>query len=118
MLRMGLLVVGLLTSTLALQAQKTQEVEFSAAGCCPMCESSILGALDVKGVKNCSWDQYAQVATVVFKPGKVTLDALQKRIAETGRDTDLHKATDEAYGELPGCCQYRGENGCGKKHEE
>lgn len=117
MLRNFLLVVSLLSSSAALQAQKAVEVEFSAAGCCPMCETSILDALDVNGVKRCSWDQYAQVVSVVYKPGKVSLDALQQLIADTGRDTDLHKATDASYGELAPCCQYRGENGCGTKHE-
>jgi hypothetical protein len=115
---MVLMVVALTSASLGTQAQKAQEVEFSAGGCCPMCEADIVGALDVKGVKSCSWDQYNQRAVVVFKPGKVSLDELQRLVSLTGHDTDLHIASDEAYGELADCCKYRGENGCGNKHED
>jgi hypothetical protein len=27
-------------------------------------------------------------------------------IANAGHDTEMHKATDEAYNKLPGCCKY------------
>lgn len=118
MLRMVLLVVALTSVSLGFQAQKVQEAEFSAGGCCPTCEDDILRALDVKGVKTCSWDQYNQRATVVFKPGKVSLDELQRLVSLTGHDTDLYIASDEAYGKLTDCCKYRKENGGGHKHEE
>ena len=27
-------------------------------------------------------------------------------VAKVGHDTDMHKATDEAYNKLPSCCKY------------
>ena len=33
--------------------------------------------------------------------------ALKKAIAKAGHDTDVVKATDQAYNELPSCCSYR-----------
>ncbi|MBS2214063.1 hypothetical protein KEM09_21845, partial [Carboxylicivirga mesophila] len=37
---------------------------------------------------------------------KATVDAVEKAIATVGHDTEHHKADDEVYDNLHGCCKY------------
>ena len=40
------------------------------------------------------------------KSQKNSLDSIQKSISNVGHDTDLFRASDELYNELPICCLY------------
>lgn len=102
-------------------AQGSLKCEFTAKGCCPMCEDRIVGALDVPGVRAVEWDQFKEKAMVVYKPKKISEERIQQLVADAGHDTDLYTATDEAYNGLAECCLYRsGCQGCSdrKKHSE
>ena len=102
-------------------AQGSLKCEFSAKGCCPMCEDRIVEALDVPGVRAVEWDQFKEKAMVVYKPKKISEERIQQLVADAGHDTDLYTATDEAYNGLAECCLYRsGCQGCSdrKKHSE
>jgi len=44
--------------------------------------------------------------TVSFDPAKTTVDALGKKLALVGHDTEKYKAPDDVYAKLPGCCHY------------
>lgn len=83
---------------------KTESVEVS--GNCGMCEKRILGAAMIKGVKSAQWNGETQLLTIKFDPEKVSLDDIEKRIAKAGHDTPNHKADDDTYENLHGCCQY------------
>ena len=82
------------------QAQGSVKFEFTAKGCCPMCEDRIVAALDVPGVRAVEWDQFKEKAMVVYKPKKISEDRIQQLVADAGHDTDLFTATDEAYNGL------------------
>ena len=102
-------------------AQGSLKCEFTAKGCCPMCEDRIVGALDVPGVRAVEWDQFKEKAMVVYKPKKISEERIQQLVADAGHDTDLYTATDEAYNGLAECCLYRsGCQGCSdrEKHSE
>ena len=43
---------------------------------------------------------------VSFDDSKTNLDAIHKAIANSGYDTDKVAGNEEAYKDLPGCCQY------------
>lgn len=77
------------------------------SGQCGMCKTRIeTTAKSVKGVKNASWNETAQVLTYSFN-GNVTKEQVSNALRNVGHDTELGKAPDEIYNALPGCCKYR-----------
>lgn len=117
-----LIILGLMGFSGVALGQGSLKTEFTAKGCCPMCEDRIIGALDVSGVRAAEWDQFEQKAIVVYKPKKISEERIQQLVAEAGHDTDRFTASDEAYGDLDACCLYRdGCSGCSehqKSHED
>ena len=88
------------------KADDKKEV-FTVYGNCGMCEKTIEGSLkDVEGVAFADWDKETDQMTVSFDPEVMTLDAIKQKIADVGYDSDTHRANDEVYSSLPGCCQY------------
>ena len=92
-------------------AQKFVQFEFTARGCCLMCENRILEAIDVRGVRAAEWDRNSEKATVVYRVKKISEESIQKLVADVGHDTDLFVASDDVYDKLNSCCLYR--SGCG-----
>ncbi|MEZ4852742.1 heavy-metal-associated domain-containing protein [Flavobacterium sp.] len=87
---------------------KKKEIVFKVNGNCEMCEKRIeKAAFSVKGVKDAQWHQDCQDVHVIIDERKCSADDVKKAIAVAGHDTDTFKATDEAYEELHGCCQYK-----------
>ena len=102
-------------------AQGSLKCEFTAKGCCLMCEDRIVTALDVRGVRAVEWDQSKEKALVVYKPKKISEERVQQLVAEAGHDTDLFTAPDDVYNGLAACCLYRtGCQGCSdyEKHTD
>ena len=97
------------------------EWEFTAKGCCMMCEDRIESALDVPGVRVAEWNPNTEKVFVVYKPKKVSPEALERLVADAGHDTESLTASDEVYAGIPDCCKYRsGCSGCSeykKRHE-
>lgn len=80
---------------------------FSVYGNCGMCKKTIEGSLTgVDGIKQGIWDMETDQMTVSFDPEVITLVAIKQLIAAVGYDSDTHRAKDEVYNSLPGCCQY------------
>jgi copper chaperone CopZ len=89
------------------QEATLQKETFTVYGNCGMCERTIENSLkDVEGVINADWDKDTDIMSVSFTPGVITLDAIKQKIADVGYDSDSHRAKDEVYNSLPGCCQY------------
>lgn len=100
------ILISLAISTAATAQAKTTET-FKVYGNCGMCKKTIeAAALDTKGVKSATWDMDEDMITVVFDPAKTDVDKIKSAIAESGYDTDTHRAPDKAYYKLHGCCQY------------
>lgn len=84
-----------------------ETVKFTVYGNCGMCERTIEEALKkVQGVVSADWDVKTHQMTLTFNPHKISLDAIKQKIADVGYDTDTHRAKEEVYNSLPGCCQY------------
>ena len=84
----------------------TKEV-FTVYGNCNMCKRTIEGNVKLlAGINDAVWDKETDQMTVSFDPKVITLDAIKQKIADVGYDSDTHRATLEAYNNLPGCCQY------------
>ncbi|WP_038268810.1 heavy-metal-associated domain-containing protein [Zhouia amylolytica] len=83
------------------------DVSFGVRGNCGMCKKTIeTAALGVDGVDKATWDKDKKKIDVSFDDSKTDLDAIHAAIAASGYDTEKVNASEEAYKELPGCCQY------------
>ncbi|WP_339888347.1 metal transporter [uncultured Flavobacterium sp.] len=91
----------------AVKKSKNKEVIIKAAGNCEMCEKRIeKAAFSVKGVKSAEWHVDCQDIHVIIDENKCTKEDVAKAIANVGHDTDIVRASDEAYEEMHECCQY------------
>ncbi len=76
-------------------------------GNCEECKDRIENATDIKGVKYAIWNEVNQILTITYLSNKITIDKIEKVIAESGHDTPNYKSLDKYYNRLPSCCKYR-----------
>jgi len=94
---------------------KSKTEKFKVFGECGMCETRIEKAANgVDGVSSADWDKETKMMEVTFDESKTEIQKIHKAIAKAGHDTDAHKATSDAYSELPGCCKYDRPTECKK----
>ena len=99
------LIMGL--SSISLFARSDNKEKFEVAGNCGMCETRIEKAAEsVDGVSAADWDKETKMIEVSYNPEKSDVNKIQQAIAKAGHDTNLHKASNEVYDKLPGCCKY------------
>ena len=112
---LSLLVLVFITMT-TLTAQTEKKETFKVAGNCGMCETRIeKAAKSVDGVVSADWDKETKMIDVKFNSDKVQVHKVHMAIAKAGHDTKMHKASDEVYDNLPGCCKYERMNEEAKK---
>ena len=75
-------------------------------GACGMCKSRIEKNLKMEGIYSAIWNKETKLLIVSYDPGKITNDAIQKKMASVGHDTEKYRAEDTTYENLPGCCHY------------
>lgn len=81
--------------------------KFKVLGNCGMCEKRIeKAASSVEGVSKADWNKETKLIDVTFDDAKTDIHKVHKAIAKAGHDTKMHKASDEVYNKLPGCCKY------------
>ncbi|CAM3863858.1 mercury transporter [Flavobacterium branchiophilum] len=83
---------------------KTETVKIY--GNCDMCKKTIEKAGNLKKIAKVDWNVDTKMATLTYDSKKTNQDAILKRIALSGYDSDKFLAPDNAYSKLPGCCQY------------
>lgn len=88
-------------------AAKDTMVVFKVFGNCTMCEERIEAAAKGKGVRSADWDVDNKMLKLVYNASQTSPEKVQQRIADAGHDTELKKAKDFVYKELPDCCLYR-----------
>jgi copper chaperone CopZ len=76
-------------------------------GNCDMCEAAIEKAGNIKKVAQVDWDKDTKMATLTYNSQQTTQAEIMKRIALAGYDSDSFLAPNEAYAQLPECCQYQ-----------
>ena len=79
---------------------------FRVSGACGMCKDRIEKTVKAEGATSAAWDVKTQMLTVKFDPSKTSVDALSKKLASVGHDTEKYRADDKVYDALPGCCHY------------
>lgn len=103
-----LVAITLLLSFTSSKAQiknaKTETVKIY--GNCGMCEEKIEKAGNLKKLAKVDWNVDTKIATLTYDAKKTNQDAILKRIALSGYDSDKFLAPDNTYSKLPGCCQY------------
>ena len=98
----SLFIVGTIT---AFAGNKTEQ--FLVNGKCGSCEKRIeKAAQTVDGVSEAHWDQKSKKMTVKFDDQQTSLMQIETAIAMAGHDTQLFRASDARYSELPACCHY------------
>jgi copper chaperone CopZ len=81
--------------------------KFEVKGNCSMCETRIeKAAKSVGSVTSAEWNKETKILDVSFDESKTSVHKVQLAIANAGHDTPLHKAKDDVYNTLPGCCKY------------
>jgi periplasmic mercuric ion binding protein len=75
-------------------------------GNCGMCKDRIEKAAKEEGATSAAWDSKTKMLTVSYDPSKTSTEALSKKMAAVGHDTEKFKANDDVYAKLPGCCHY------------
>jgi copper chaperone CopZ len=84
----------------------TKTESFKVFGKCNMCKARIEKTVLAEGATSASWNLKTQILTVTFDPAKTSKDALSRKLASVGHDTENYKAPDDVYAKLPGCCHY------------
>lgn len=80
---------------------------FGVRGNCGMCKATIEKAANaVSGVEKADWNVDNKVIKVAYDESKTDVMAIKKAIAASGYDTEGINGSEEAYKNLPGCCQY------------
>ena len=103
-----IMILLLLVSFASCNAQIKNETSITEriSGNCGMCKKTIEKAGSIKNEAEVNWNKETKLATITFDAKKTTKDAVLKRIALAGYDSDKFLAPDEAYNDLAGCCQY------------
>src|SRR5689334_4001099 len=82
-------------------------VVFKVYGNCEICKNRIEKAAKGKGIVSATWDVDTKLLSLDYDPSTTSPEKVQQRIADAGHDTQLKKAKDFVYNELPDCCHYR-----------
>lgn len=91
-------------SQMNMSSAKTES--FKVWGKCEMCKARIESTVKGEGATTASWDQKTRMLKVSFNPSKTNKEALSKKLALAGHDTEKYKAPDDVYTKLPACCHY------------
>lgn len=75
-------------------------------GKCAMCKARIEKIALANGATTADWNVKTKFLTVVYEPGRSSMDYISSKLAKAGHDTGLKSAKDKAYNALPECCKY------------
>jgi copper chaperone CopZ len=96
-----------ITSSAYSQTVTTKSETIKVSGNCDMCKTRIEKSAKVDGVSKAEWNKETKLLALTYDPAKTNSDAIGKKVATSGHDTEKTKAEAKAYDKLPGCCKYR-----------
>jgi copper chaperone CopZ len=98
------------TETTSIEMSKDMamtDLSFGVRGNCGMCKKTIEKAVNnLEGVVKANWDVDKKKIDVSFDDSKTDAMVIHKAIAASGYDTEKVAGSEEAYKNLPSCCQY------------
>jgi len=91
----------------SLKSDDNITASFHVKGNCGMCKERIeKAALSLDGVNAAKWDALTQQIEVSYDDSLLSQSDIETTIALVGHDSENAKASDRAYEDLHGCCQY------------
>ena len=106
---LALLSFNIYTWATPIKNKKTETVK--VYGNCEMCKSRIESAIYRKGISEGGWNTDTKILSLSYNSEKITVDEILKQLAYAGYDNEKFLAPDDAYTNLPGCCQYTRKDG-------
>jgi hypothetical protein len=94
------------TTTIFAQFKNSKTETIKIYGSCEMCKEKIEKAGTIKKISKVVWSEETNIATITYDSKKTNTDAILKKIALVGYDSDKFLAPDAVYKKLPGCCKY------------
>ncbi|TXK73789.1 heavy-metal-associated domain-containing protein [Mesonia sp. HuA40] len=83
------------------------DLSFGVRGNCGMCKKTIENAArSVDGVASAEWNRTQKRIAIQYDAQKADAMGVQEAIAAAGYDTERIAADENAYKNLPDCCQY------------
>jgi outer membrane receptor for ferrienterochelin and colicin/copper chaperone CopZ len=108
---MKYLIISILLLTFSItgitQSITDSSVTIKVFGNCIQCKTRIEAAMKTKGVKTAVWSIESKLLKLQYDPSVITIEKIHQKIADVGHDTELKKAKDKTYNNLPECCLYR-----------
>jgi Protein of unknown function (DUF3347) len=99
-------IILLSATTIFAQFKNSKTETLKVYGNCEMCKEKIEKAGTQKNVSKTVWNDETAMATITYDAKKTTSNAILKKIALVGYDSDNFLAPDAVYKKLPGCCKY------------
>lgn len=95
-------------SSYSMRPPKKTTIAFKVFGVCEMCKERIESALDRKGVYKAVYNYNSHMVTITYNPQIFTKEEqFHNIVAMAGHDTEVIKADNVVYSNLPDCCKYR-----------
>lgn len=82
------------------------EKSYKVWGNCEQCKETIEAAAALPGIGSASWSEDTKLLTIKIDTAVVNGDAVLKAVAAAGYDNERYTADNQAYANLPECCQY------------
>ena len=108
MKNLRLLITAVCLSMGIMTHAQTKTETIKVAGNCGSCQKHIEKAAKEAGATKAQWDKKKKVLTVTYDASKTSNDAIQKKVAAVGYDTENYPGDINAYNSLEECCQYDG----------
>ncbi len=104
---MWMVIIVLLSITTSYSQIKNAVTEsVKIYGNCEMCKATIEKAGNVKNSAKVDWNEETKMASITYNSKLTNKNAILKRIALSGYDSDSFLAPDLAYSKLMDCCKY------------
>jgi hypothetical protein len=105
--KMWLVIIVLLSITASYAQIKNAKTEsIKIYGNCEMCKATIEKAGNLKKTAKVDWNEETKMASITYDSKTTNTNAILKRIALSGYDSDSFLAPDLAYSKLMDCCKY------------
>ncbi|HOZ78906.1 MAG TPA: hypothetical protein PLY34_13005 [Ferruginibacter sp.] len=102
----AVLLFSLFISQFSIAQSSVKKETIKVWGNCGMCKKNIEKAAKSAGATAANWNEDSKQLKLTYSISKTSGDKIQQAIADAGYDTQDKTASDEAYNNLHGCCQY------------
>ncbi len=99
-------IILLFTTTTFAQIKNSKTDTIKVYGNCEMCKTKIEKAGTQKNISKTVWSEETAMATITYDASKTNTEAILKKIALVGYDSESFLAPNAVYAKLPGCCKY------------